>query len=835
MSACALRLSAWLILLPLSLLACGPAARATYNPAERTAGLETELARIPSSTEPGSTAQRSRLLRALGKQDQALEELAASADAARERLSWGDLAMLWREIGTIHMEMGQPEKALDVFGKRLKAAASLDEPKERAFALVDTAWAFALLGYLGQADEAVTEAHYLGGDALKADPIALERLGIIADLLDDGGEARKLLSSAAEGHRTRGDAVSAARAEVLAARIASRDGGDVSALSHLEGSAGSLLDAEPLALLRRFQAEADLLGLDHDTCERRANEAWALADARGLQPVAKIGRLLAARCADKLGRTGDAIAVAREAGSILEMELRNVTGDTARQHLSFEAFLLYRMLLSLEAKHPSKDRVTRAFATSERARARSHLDALARTQLGAFAGTLPLPEALAQNREDAKERVKQLTQALMQSRSARDEKRHRDALWALEDIEEAIARANPLLSRIAAPDPATIDRVKKELLDDDSLLLSYFMTQEQVLVFAIDRSGESLDALSATPQDVDAAVEQYRRRVLLVAGASKSEVVEAGQKLYRLLLGPVDARLENKKRLIIVPHGKLSFLPFESLVDGDGKYLVERHDVVYSVSATVGLALEKQGASSAQRRAFVGMGDPVYDWAAFEAGKPEGTALASTRALALWTMADEQVGSGGGGGLERLPGTATELRAIAKLFGGDQKLYLRAQASEEQVKDGALSGARIVHIASHGLAAPRYSALALSIKPGAREDGFLMNSEIAALKLDADLLVLSACRTGFTAKQLAGEPVVGMTLSLRSAGARQVVLSMWSVDDDATADLMTKFYTPLVAPAADYAASLAAAKRKMIADGKWGHPYFWAAFVLHGS
>jgi CHAT domain-containing protein len=93
---------------------------------------------------------------------------------------------------------------------------------------------------------------------------------------------------------------------------------------------------------------------------------------------------------------------------------------------------------------------------------------------------------------------------------------------------------------------------------------------------------------------------------------------------------------------------------------------------------------------------------------------------------------------------------------------------------------------------------------------------------------------LSACRTG-SARQRSAEPVAGLALALRSAGAREVVLSLWSVDDDATADLMQKFYRPLVKDSADYGHSLSLAKRKMIEEGKWAHPFYWAAFVLQGN
>ncbi len=824
-----------LVLLCLLATACGSSSSPVYSAADRRAALEAQLAQVPLGTAPGATARRARVLRALGRQDQALEELTAAVDGARERLAWDDLAFLWREIGAIHIEMGRPEQALSTFGKRLKAAVSLDEVQQRASALVDTGYAFALLGHVGQADEAVTEARVLGGDALMGDPVTVERLGLISDLLNDGATARSLLRQAADLYRRGNDPASAARAAVRAAQIAARDDGDTGALGELEAELGRLSDGEPLALLRRYQAEADLLAHGFAACERRAAEAIVLADGRGLQPVAKIARVIAARCADENGRLKEAIGYAREAGSIVELQLRHVTGDVARQELGFEAFQIYRLLLALEAKHQAPDRVERAFVTSERARARAHLDAVARSQLGDLAATLPISPALVRDRDEAEARIKRLTQALLRNRSRADlAERHRDALWALEDIKETIDRANPLLARISLPDPANLEQVRAELLDDETLLLSYFMTDQQVFLFAIDEGSAELKVLDDSAEDIDSVVRRYRKRFLLASDADLAELKKASQSLYKKLIGPVAGQLEGKRKVIVVPHGALSSLPFESLVDPGGKFLVESHDIAYSLSATLGVALAKrEPKSEAQRRAFVGLGDPVYDWAAFRGGRPEGRALAATRGLELWTAADDQKEEQARG-LERLPGTAKELRAIARLFGSDQKIYLRAQATEEVVKKGALKGHRIVHIASHGLMAAHYQALALTLNPNASEDGFLMNSEIAELDLDADLVVLSACRTG-SARQRSAEPVAGLALALRAAGAREVVLSLWSVDDDATADLMQKFYRPLVKDGADYGHSLSAAKRLMIEEGKWARPFFWAAFVLHGN
>ena len=247
------------------------------------------------------------------------------------------------------------------------------------------------------------------------------------------------------------------------------------------------------------------------------------------------------------------------------------------------------------------------------------------------------------------------------------------------------------------------------------------------------------------------------------------------------------------------------------------------------------MAKRKQRKRTQKRRTFVGLGDPVYDWKAFKNGTSEGAELADSRGLALWRSAvrsDSETREGRALGLDRLPGTARELEEIAQLFGQKAQIYLRADANEKRIKQGALSGYRMIHIASHGLMAPHYQALALTMNPTSSEDGFLMSSEIAALELEADLVVLSACRTGNT-RSRAAEPVAGMALSLRSAGVRNVVLSLWDVDDEATAALMVKFYRPLAKSGKGYVQSLARAKRAMLEDD-YEHPYYWAPFVLHG-
>src|SRR5262249_9424649 len=118
--------------------------------------LEAELQRLPAGATPDVAVRRSRVLCALGRQKDALAALETVADHARARLEWRGRSSVWREVGDVHVELGEPQEALEAFGKRLKTAVALDEQATRASALVDTAYALSLMGAMSRADEALS-------------------------------------------------------------------------------------------------------------------------------------------------------------------------------------------------------------------------------------------------------------------------------------------------------------------------------------------------------------------------------------------------------------------------------------------------------------------------------------------------------------------------------------------------------------------------------------------------------------------------------------------------------------------------------------------------------
>jgi CHAT domain-containing protein len=192
------------------------------------------------------------------------------------------------------------------------------------------------------------------------------------------------------------------------------------------------------------------------------------------------------------------------------------------------------------------------------------------------------------------------------------------------------------------------------------------------------------------------------------------------------------------------------------------------------------------------------------------------------------------------GPLARLPFTADEARGISRLVPEDERLVvLGAKASRDLVMSGALSRFRILHFATHGLlhpVLPERSGLVLSLvdSQGRPRDGFLSAPDVASLDLPADLVVLSACRSGL-GREIRGEGLVGLTQAFFRAGARAVIVSSWDVRDRATADLMTRFYTHLLVDHLPPAAALRKAQLALRDNPATAAPSFWAGFTLHGD
>jgi CHAT domain-containing protein len=351
-------------------------------------------------------------------------------------------------------------------------------------------------------------------------------------------------------------------------------------------------------------------------------------------------------------------------------------------------------------------------------------------------------------------------------------------------------------------------------------------------------------------------------RGLGVASAAPEETaafVTASNGLYKVVLEPA-AGMIGEKRLMVVADGALNYVPFEVLLKsadaGDFTslgYLVKSNEIIYAPSASVVGAIKQQRAKTDSRAVLI-IADPVFN--SNDARAKKGTANATTdaevRGLGIQSAVADVAGSTPapaaastpmeGLPLTRLNGTRVEAEQISKLTkasGGQADIWLDLEANEDNLGTRDISKYRIIHVATHGLLnaeRPQFTGVVLSLVGNKTRDGFVRTDEVFNLRLGSPLVMLSACETGL-GKEKRGEGVMGLTRAFMYAGAPTVGVSLWSVADKSTADLMTDFYQRLLSTStpATTSAALRGAQLAMISNKKYSAPFYWAPFVLVGD
>jgi CHAT domain-containing protein/tetratricopeptide (TPR) repeat protein len=527
-----------------------------------------------------------------------------------------------------------------------------------------------------------------------------------------------------------------------------------------------------------------------------------------------------------------------------------------------------------------------AFKVVEQGRARSLLDMLGESGADITAG---VPADLLKRKQDNLDRQQEIAQQLTGVAVAEgDEKPDTGKLEAeletlsveYDNIENQIRAASPRYAALTAPQPLTLVEVQQKVLDDKTALLEYSLGEEASYLWAVTPSSVALFKLPAR-STVDGQAQALRAQLIpaklqrRIAGIDVAEATRglslttdptnagpaaafatASNALYKTVVEPA-AKIVGTSRLLIVADGALNYVPFESFVTAAGgadyaslPYLIKTNEVVYAPSASV-VAVIRQGAAKPTGKNVLVVADPVFtanDPRAKGAGAAvSAQASADTRGLSLSSAVTDVATPAGatppaqGLQLARLNGTRVEAQQIAQLTrtsGGTADVWLDLEANEAKVAAADLKKYRIVHVATHGLLnaeRPQFTGVVLSLVGNKSGDGFVRTDEIFNLNLGSPLVMLSACETGL-GKEKRGEGVIGLTRAFMYAGAPTVGVSLWSVADKSTADLMTDFYKRYLAvPDAQPSASLRAAQIAMIDGKKYAAPFYWAPFVLVGE
>jgi CHAT domain-containing protein len=374
------------------------------------------------------------------------------------------------------------------------------------------------------------------------------------------------------------------------------------------------------------------------------------------------------------------------------------------------------------------------------------------------------------------------------------------------------------------PEPISIDEAKTLCPDKNTVVLEYSVGDSSSCLWVITRSDYTILRLPRR-KILQEQIETLRFSLLDPQKGISEFFTNTGSILYDELIKPAESFLSKKSKLIIIPDGVLNYLPFEVLLTENMKttadisysdlpFLVKKYQVSFGQSASVLKALilkpeeVRQGAVGKRLLAF---GDPLYE-------------DTLSNILAKYP---------------RLEFSGKEIENIASFFStGSSEIYVRSRATEENLKrNSALNEFNYIHFATHGLideAKPDLSSLVLTSGRNSGEDGFLQAAEVFDLKLNTDLIVLSACQTGL-GKLVRGEGMVGLTRAFMYAGTPSVLVSLWSVSDMSTSALMGEFYKNLIKYKFSRTDALQKAQLTLISDEKYAHPFFWAPFVLIGD
>ena len=590
----------------------------------------------------------------------------------------------------------------------------------------------------------------------------------------------------------------------------------------------------------------------------------ALATFRSLGDLANAANALegSARVEQKRGNLAEAQKQIAESLALIETvrarsgSLQMRASYRATVEDKFEFFI--NVLMQEHAADPARGFDAQALQTSERGRARSLVEQLNEASVDIRRG---VDAGLLEKERDLARVLNAKAQRELQVRARKDANELatlQREISALEDeyqqVQAAIRQSSPQYAALTQPQPLSLKEIQQQL-DPDTLLLEYALGSERSYLWVVgpdslktyvlpkqdeiqETAKQVYESLSA--RSVSQSLETPAQRVSRIAQADE-QLQKSTAELSRMVLAPAAEELGNK-RLVVVADGVLQYVPFAALSAGNRRLLIVDHEIV-SLSSASALAVQRQNLANreAAPKTLAVIADPVFstnDPRLKKAAAEAPVAEASTRSLEH--LPANAKGNGGQLSIPRLPFTrweADQILAVARSGANLKALDFRANRSI--ATGGELSKYRYVHFATHGyLDTTRagLSAIVLSLydEEGKPQDGFLRTHDVYNLKLPAELVVLSACETGL-GKDVRGEGLEGLTRGFMYAGARRVIVSLWNVNDKATASLMQRLYTGMLRNGKTPAAALRAAQVEMLRNAQWQSPYYWAPFVMQGE
>jgi CHAT domain-containing protein len=732
----------------------------------------------------------SQLYHLLGDYQEAFDCARKSLQLYEEVGDMRGIASALTKIGNLYGVQNNPQQALAHLERAMKISEELEDRFRIAILRGEMAQAHLALGNYEQALELFQltlrqiESH---GDQAGA--------AIIRDEIGRVYAAQGRYEKALDYYR-----------QALAVLEAGNRKGVVETLGHMSDAylAGGKF-AEALPITERAVSLARQIGQPYDL--------WSALAAAGY-------------CQLALNRPAEARESFTEAVAIFERLRAQAAGGAEDSQRYFESGLrAHHGLLHLLVK---ENQTQEALALTERAKARTLLDALQR-------GRVSIQKAMTAEEREQERRLKlkltmlntQLTRITQSGkpdpqRVGEIEPRLEKARLDYEAFQTSLYAAHPELRTHRGDAPIIKAEELATLIHaPNSAMLEYVVTDDATYLFAITKAADRRDAdvqvftLPIKRAELAGQVESFRRSL----AERDLGFRDAARRLYDLLLKPAQAQLRGKTDLVIAPDDRLWELPFQALLAGDDRYVLEKSAVSYTPSLTVlrEMAKARRRGAETPRTSLLAFGNPAL-------GK-------ETMARAAHVARDES--------LDPLPEAEAEVKSLGRLYGSARsKIYVGAEAREDRAKNEA-GAFQVLHFATHGVlnnAAPMYSHLVLA-QGDKNEDGLLEAWELMQMDLHADLAVLSACETA-RGRFGAGEGVIGLTWALFVAGAPATVVSQWKVESASSRELMLGFHRNLRALSrepAPKAEALRQAALKLMKNPSTSHPFYWAGFVLVGD
>ena len=559
-----------------------------------------------------------------------------------------------------------------------------------------------------------------------------------------------------------------------------------------------------------------------------------------------------------LGNLDTALTQIEQCIAIIE-DIRTSKASQEERQTYFESKQDYykfyiNLLMKLHQQDPTQGYDVQALQASERSRARILLELLTEANADIRQGidSQLLQEEL--NLQQQLDAIEKQQLELYSNNSATNEQKialaeeKKTLLKQYQELQTQIRINSPKYADLKYPQPLNLKQIQQQILDQDTVLLQYSLGKEHSYLWAVTK--DNLTSYQLPPAaEIEDALRQFRDIILrpIYRRTPQRLATEANQ-LSNLLLKPVANQLD-KKRLLIISDGALQYLPFSALSKPsinspttEYQPLISQYEIVNlpSVSTLAILRQELKQRQEIAPKQIAILADPIFSRTDERVTKKQ-TPSTDNQTDITWgehsALRSAQIS---GINLDPLPATRQEAQGIMSLVPESQRIQVFDFAANRKFATSSqLSEYRIIHFATHGILnseQPELSGVVLSLvdEQGNSQNGFLRLHDIFNLNLPGELVVLSACQTGL-GKQVRGEGLIGLTRGFMYAGMPRILASLWSVDDEATAEFMTRFYRLMLKDKLSAAKALREAQIEMQEETKWKAPYYWAAFTLQGE